>query len=214
MKRLLVTVYLVIFLSLANASFEYRDLSDAEDAALRAAASKSAGIDVWLMQGNVIRADAGDTSQVNVIFEPADVSGYCLAPSAYFTAENANGELLEWRPSERGTVQYRFWYQACDEADPQSPIVLEQYVDVSVLERLSRQLDQIVGDAVRSSPPEREYNVPISEHELRRIGIRFDSEHGAVYKLNYRGTVCRGLSIDAVLRRDEINVLRSAEWIC
>ena len=104
MKRLLVAVYLVIFLSLANASFEYRDLSDAEDAALRAAASKSAGIDVWLIKGNVIRADAGDTSQVNVIFEPADVSGYCLAPSAYFTAENANGKLLEWRPSERGTV--------------------------------------------------------------------------------------------------------------
>jgi hypothetical protein len=140
--------------------------------------------------------------------------GYCLAPSAYFTAENADGELLEWRPSERVNVQYRFWYQACDEADPQSPIVLEQYVDVSVLERLSRQLDQIVGDAVRSFPPEREYNVPISEHELRRIGIHFDSEHGAVYELNYRGTVCRGLSIDAVLRRDEIHVLRSTEWVC
>ena len=207
-------VYLVLFFGSVVASFEYRELTDAEEAALKAAASNSAGINVWLIQGNVIRVEAGDTSFVNVLFEPTDVLGYCLAPSALFTAESPDGELLDWSLIEGGAVQYRFWYQACDVVDPLSPIVLEQYVDTSILERLRTQKSQIVGDVVQSFSPEREYNVPISEHELRGIGIHFDADHGAVYRLNYWGTNCRGLSVDVVLRRDEIQVLRSAEWVC
>ena len=214
MKRLLLTGYLILFFGSVVASFEYRDLTDVEESAVRAAASNASGLGVWLIQGRVIRVEAGDNSLVNVLFDPADVSGYCLAPSAFFTAESPDRELLDWSLIEGGAIQYRFWYEACDEVDPLSPVVLEQYVDTSILERLRTQKSLIVSAAVQDMFPELEYNVPASEHELRGISIHFDADHGAVYKLNYWGTNCRGLSIDVVLRRDEISVLRSAQWVC
>ena len=67
---------------------------------------------------------------------------------------------------------------------------------------------------MRGFSAEREYNVPISEHQLRGISIHFEADYGAVYKLNYWGTNCRGLSIDVVLRRDESQVVTSAKWVC
>lgn len=214
MKRLLLTLCLALISSPVDASFEYRDLTVEEKTALRTAASEAAGTGVWQILGRVIRVEAGDTSMVNVVFDPADVSGYCLATSAIYAAESPDRVLLDWNPIEGNPIKYLFWYQACEAADPQSPVVLEQYVDTIILEKLRVHREQIVGDAGRYLSPGREYDVPASDHRLNSIGIRFDADVGAVYELSYSGTNCRGLSVDVLLSGDEIRVLRSAEWVC
>ena len=205
---------LLLMLGSVNASFEYRDLTDAEKAALRAAAEKSAGISVWLIQGNVMRVKAREMATINVVFKPTDSAGYCLAPTAFFRSESPDGELLKWSLAESAIIQYQFWFQPCGRANPEAAISLKQYVDTSILERLRASRDQIVGDAIQLLPPEREYDVPISKHRLRSIGIEFDPEHGAVYRLEYLGTSCRLLSINVVMRPDDIQVLNSAEAVC
>jgi hypothetical protein len=214
MKRLRWSVLLLLLLGSVNASFEFRELTEVEEAALKAAAAKSAGISVWLIQGNVMQVQAGDMATVNVVFEPAESSGYCLAPTSLFSSESSDGELLNWSPIEGATIQYQFWFQPCDGADPQAAISLKQYVDTSILERIGTSRDQIVGDGIRLLPPEREYDVPISEHRLVAISIQFDSVHGAVYTLEYLGTSCRSLSIDVVMRPEDIQVLRTAQSVC
>ena len=213
MKQLILAAVLALALNCVEAS-EYRDLTAAEESKLRAIAAESAGVGVWLTQGGVILDEARETSLVNVIFEPANVSGYCLAPSAVFKAEGQEQELQDWTLIEGGPTQYRFWYQSCDDADLQSAVVLEQFVDISVLQRLKEQQDWIIDTAIHSLAPEYEYDIPVSEHKPRRIGIRFNPDRGAIYRLQYWGTKCRGLSIDALLLPDEIGVLDSLVWVC
>ena len=199
--------------SLAFAS-ERRNLTEIEEERLKKIAIEHAGIDVWYIEGLATEVEGGVAAFATVVFQPAVMSEHCLAPTGLFRADGSEPELHNWDLFEGGSFKYRFWFETCMNADPQSPIELDQYVDISVLERLRIEQEQIVRDAIDRFSSDRQYIVPVRGHKLRSISISFDRDYGAIYRLRYWGTSCRGLSVHTALEPNEISVIESWEWVC
>jgi len=210
--RFLPTITLALCAVSSSAS-EPRPLTDAEESSLRLFATKTAGIGIWYVQASVATIDGHEKAHSMVVFQPTNATETCLAPAILFVGNLSKQESAMWRTPDNAQAEYKYWNQPCDLVNPDSAITLKRLVDLGVLERLKKEQDSIVSNAIKNLSPVRDYSIAASAHQLSRVNIRFDADYGIVYELRYSANRCRGLSVHTVLESDETKIVGTWVWL-
>ena len=212
--RFLPTITLALC-AVSSFASEPRQLTDAEESSLRQFGTKTAGIGIWYVQGSVATIDGHEKeAHAMVVFQPANASKTCLAPAIVFVGNLSKQESAMWRTPDNAQAEYRYWDQPCDLVSPDSAITLKRLVDLGVLQRLKKEQDSIVDNAIKNLSPVHDYSIAASAHQLSSVNIRFDEDYGIVYELRYSANRCHGLSVHTVLESDETKIVGTWEWVC
>jgi hypothetical protein len=213
LKRVLVAIVLAIVGASATAS-EQRSLNDTEEADLKTFASEKGGIDTWYVHSSVTELKGEKEAYAMVVFEPASTTEYCLAPAATFVGSSAVGEPLVWETPENAKVSYRFWFESCDRASPESSITLKELLDFDVLEKIKGERDSIIDAMEKRLEMGRQEADPPSALQLSEIDLSYDTEHGPVYHIKYSLGYCFWLSADVIFESGKANVVEAWRVVC
>ena len=193
---------------------EQRALNDLEEADLKTFASEKVGVDTWYVHSSVTELKSQNEAYAMVVFEPASTPKYCLAPAVTFVGRSTVGELLVWDSRENEKISYRFWFESCDRATPESAISLKVLLDFEVLERIRGERESIIDAMERRLGVGRQETDPPSALELSEIDLRYDTAHGPVYHLRYSLGHCFWLSADVVFASGEASVIEAWRVVC
>jgi hypothetical protein len=92
-KRLLSFAPFALLAASVGVSAATRELLNAERKALRAAASKIAGIDVWQIEGNVSQSQSGDAAVIVVIFSTCESIRILLGSSGAISGRHVGRKV-------------------------------------------------------------------------------------------------------------------------
>ena len=200
--------------AISGAATEHRSLNDSEEDRLKKFASEKAGVDTWYIHASVSERESQNEAYAMVVYQPASAPEYCLAPAVMFVGKSAIGEPLVWNAPENAKVNYRFWFESCNGANPESAITLKALLDFDVLERIRSQREPITSAMEKRLDLGREESAPSSALQLSEIDLRYDTEHGPVYHIKYSLRRCFSLSADVVFESGEASVIGAWRVVC
>ncbi len=189
-------------------------LDDPDKTELEGYASRVSGRDVWYIESGAVAWNGKAKAQGLVVFHPASTHDYCIAPYAWIAGELSEGQTWSWKFDDSTRPQYRFWFQRCDQVDPESAIVLRTLLDIATLERIKAEQSHIVQSAQERLSLTESKETVASRAKLSEIDLRFDIEHGPVYAVRYMSGECSGVSVQVLLAPDEVRVLHASQIVC
>lgn len=213
MKRALAAIMLALFGLWATAS-EQRSLNGSEEADLMTFASEKGGVDTWFIHSSVTELKSQKRAYATVVFEPASTLKYCLAPAVTFIGNSAVGAPLVWETHESAKGSYRFWFDSCERANPDSAITLKELMDFDVLERIQGERQSIIAAMEERLDVDRQEADLPSALQLNEIDLRYNTEHGPVYHIRYSLSNCAWLSADVVFESGKANVVEAWRVVC